>query len=209
VLVEQDPLLRKTELCYVYAIRSSAAAAGRLVRHDASRPHVPVHLPPDGVVLAPATLRAHLKARLPLYMVPAAFVRMDEFPLTPNGKIDRDALPAPSFERTGSAPAAAREADAGRTFTETETKLAGIWAELLNVKQIGVEDDFFDLGGGSLLAIRAVSRIRSAFGVDVQLRNLIERSTLTGLAEVIDALSWAARETVQPHHLGEREEIVL
>ena len=206
VLVEQDPLLRKTELCYVYAIRPSAGHAGRLVQHESSRPYVPVNLPADGAILAPATLRAHLKARLPHYMVPAAFVLMDEFPLTTNGKIDRHALPAASFEAPS---AAAPEPDAGRTFTETEARLASIWTELLKVEHVGVEDDFFDLGGQSLVAIRAVSRIRDVFGVDLPLRNLFEHSTLAGLAEVIDGLSWVAKGQAPTPEAGEREEIVL
>ena len=221
VLVEQDPLLRQTELCYVYAIRPSAEDAGRLVRHDSSRPYVPVTLPADGAILAPTTLRAHLKARLPHYMVPAAFVLMDTFPLTPNGKIDRHAFPAVSFEGTpsaplstpGAAPAPAPEAEAGRPFTETEARLASIWTELLKVEHVGVEDDFFDLGGQSLVAIRAVSRIRDVFGVDVPLRDLFERPTLAGLAEVIDGLSWVAKAGgaggPPAHEAGEREEIVL
>ena len=213
VLVEQDPLLRKTELCYVYAIRSSTGHQGRLVRHDSSRPYIPVKLSPDGVVLAPATLRAHLKARLPLYMVPAAFVLMDQFPLTPNGKIDRNALAAAAWERTASAsptiPSAALGTDAGRTLTETETRLARIWTELLKVKEIGVDEDFFDLGGTSLMAIKAVSRIRDAFGVDLQLRNLLERSSVAGLAEIIDGLSWVAKERAPTPEGGDREEIVL
>ena len=216
VLVEQDPLLRKTELCYVYAIRPSAGDAGRLVRDESSGTYAPVNLPADGAILAPATLRAHLKARLPHYMVPAAFVLMDTFPLTTNGKIDRHALPAVSFEGTLSAPpappstlGAAPEADAGRTFTETEARLARIWTELLKVEHVGVEDDFFDLGGQSLVAIRAVSRIRDVFGVDLPLRNLFERPTLAGLAEVIDGLSWAAKAQAPTPEAGEREEIVL
>jgi acyl carrier protein len=213
VLVEQDPLLRKTELCYVYAIRPSARHADRLVRHESSGTYVPVNLPADGAILAPATLRAHLKARLPHYMVPAGFVLMDAFPLTTNGKIDRHALPAVSFEGTPAAPPStpgvAPEADAGRTFTETEARLARIWTELLKVEHVGVEDDFFDLGGQSLVAIRAVSRIRDVFGVDVPLRDLFERPTLAGLAEVIDGLSWVAKAQAPTHQAGEREEIVL
>jgi acyl carrier protein len=182
-----------------------------------------VTLPADGAILAPATLRAHLKARLPHYMVPAAFVLMDTFPLTPNGKIDRHAFPAVSFEGTPSAPlstsgaAPAPEADAGRPFTETEARLASIWTELLKVEHVGVEDDFFDLGGQSLVAIRAVSRIRDAFGVDLPLRDFFERPTLAGLAEVIDGLSWVAKAggaggawgPPPAHEAGEREEIVL
>src|SRR5437660_8427379 len=213
VLVEQDPLLRKTELCYVYAIRPAAGHAASLVRHESSRPFVPVNLPADGVVLAPATLRAHQKARLPRYMVPAAFVLMEEFPLTPNGKIDRHALPAVAFEGTPSATprsqGAAPEADAGRPFTETEAPLAGIWTELLKVPHVGVEDDFFDLGGQSLVAIKAVSRIREVFGVDLPVRHFFEHPTVAGLAEVIDGLSWVGNAQAATRDVGEREEIIL
>jgi amino acid adenylation domain-containing protein/FkbM family methyltransferase len=213
VLVEQDPLLRKTELCYVYAIRSSGDSARRLVRHDSLSPYVPVTLPADGVVLAPATLRAQLKARLPLYMIPSAFVLVDQFPLTPNGKIDRRALPVPAFDGTPSAPRSmpgvGAEAAAGVTLTETESKLMHIWADLLKVKQIGVDDDFFDLGGQSLVAIKAVSRIRDVFGVDLPLRNLFEHPTVAGLAAVIDGLSWVANDQAPTHEGAEREEFVL
>ena len=213
VLVEQDPLLRKTELCYVYAIRPSAGTAGRLARHDSSRPQVPVHLPADGAVLAPGTLRAHLKARLPHYMVPATFVLLDALPLTPNGKVDRHALSAVSFEGTSSAapstPGAAPNSEPGRALSETEARIASIWAELLKVEHVGVEDDFFDMGGQSLVAIKAVSRIRDAFGVDLPLRNLFEHPTVAGLAEVIDGLSWVAKEQAPTPHGGDREEIVL
>ncbi|HVH67069.1 MAG TPA: amino acid adenylation domain-containing protein [Gemmatimonadales bacterium] len=182
VLVEQDPLLRKTELCYVYAIRPSSER--RLIRDQASSGYVPTALPPDGAVLAPATLRAHLRARLPQYMVPTAFVLLDQLPLTANGKVDRHALPAVDAE--GLPPAAASVSDGGRPLTETETALAAIWTELLKVGQVGVDDDFFDLGGHSLLAIKAVSRIRDVFGVDLQTRTLFEHSTLGALATVLD-----------------------
>ncbi|HEY6784717.1 MAG TPA: amino acid adenylation domain-containing protein, partial [Gemmatimonadales bacterium] len=94
-LVEQDPLLRNTDLCYVYAIRPSADGAVRLIR---GQPQARVELPRDGEVLAPATLRAYLKARVPQYMIPSAFVLMERFPLNANGKIDRQALPAVSAE---------------------------------------------------------------------------------------------------------------
>jgi amino acid adenylation domain-containing protein/FkbM family methyltransferase len=189
VLVEQDPLLRKTELCYVYAIRPSADGERRLVRDQSSESYVPATVPLDGAVLAPATLRAHLKARLPHYMVPAAFVLLDKLPLTTNGKLDRQALPAVSFEGTSAAPLAAPGAAtapaAPRSLTETEARLARIWAELLKVEQIGVDDDFFDLGGHSLLAIKAVSRIRDAFQVDVQTRTLFDNPTLGALARSV------------------------
>src|SRR5690348_2606715 len=175
-LVEQDPLLRNTDLCYVYAIRPSANGASRIIREP---PVTRVELPADGEVLAPATLRAYLKARVPQYMIPSAFVLMERFPLNANGKIDRQALPAVSAETLPPA------RDADRPLTETERTLAGIWTDLLKVEGVGVDDDFFDLGGDSLLAIRAVSRIRDVFRVDLQTGALFENSTLGELAKLV------------------------
>jgi amino acid adenylation domain-containing protein len=121
-----------------------------------------------------AELRRHLEARLPAYMVPAAFVALERLPLTPNGKVDRRALPAPEFA------SAAREYVAPRTATET--LLAEIWTSLLPVDRVGAEDDFFALGGHSLLATRMMARVREAFGVELPLRALFEAPTLAGLA---------------------------
>jgi FkbM family methyltransferase len=177
VMVEQDPLLRHTELCYVYAIRPSER--GGLVRHQPADAFVRAELRVDGEVLTPASLRKHLQARLPQYMVPSAFVLLDKLPLTANGKVDRQALPPVSFERTQ----AAHQVTA--PLTETEQALAAVWAELLKVEHIGRTDDFFDLGGDSLLAIRAVARIRDVFGVDLQTRSLFEHPTIGDLAAAL------------------------
>jgi acyl carrier protein len=92
--------------------------------------------------------------------------------------------------------------------TETEKALAAIWSELLNVQHLGIDDDFFDLGGQSLVAMRAVSRIRDVFEVEVSLRNLFERPTVAGLAEVIDGLSWASTKA-PTDGARDREEITL
>jgi len=178
VLVEQDPLLRHTELCYVYAIRSSPEG-GRLIRHQPPDAYARAELPTDGEVLTPASLRKYLQARLPQYMIPSAFVLMDKLPLTANGKVDRQALPAVSFDR------AQPGRDVAPPLTETEQAVATIWAELLKVEHIGRKDDFFDLGGDSLLAIRAVARIRDVFGVDLQTRTLFENPTVGDLAAVL------------------------
>jgi len=194
VLVEQDPLLRKTDLCYVYAIRRSSDGASRLAREQPADGQARAVLPLDGEVLTPATLRAHLKARVPQYMIPSAFVLMDGFPLTSNGKIDRHALPAVSPETLPPA------RDVGRPLTETEQALAAVWTDLLKVESVGVDDDFFDLGGHSLLAIKAVSRIRDVFQVDVQTRALFENPTLGALARLVaDAQgSHADVQRIQP-----------
>src|SRR5256885_16606698 len=112
-------------------------------------------------------------------MIPSAFVLMDKLPLTANGKVDRQALPAVSFERT------AHAHELTQPLSETEQAIAAIWAELLKVGHIGRHDDFFDLGGDSLLAIRAVSRIRDAFGADLQTLTLFENPTIGDLAAVL------------------------
>jgi amino acid adenylation domain-containing protein len=122
-----------------------------------------------------STLRAQVAARLPEYMVPSAFVRVDAFPLTPNGKLDRRALPAPDDEALAHQ---AYEAPQG----ELETTLATIWAELLGVERVGRHDSFFALGGHSLLAMRLINRVRTALGVDLAIRTLFEARTLAGLA---------------------------
>ncbi|HZI14351.1 MAG TPA: condensation domain-containing protein, partial [Myxococcus sp.] len=130
-------------------------------------------------------LRTALKQRLPTYMVPAAFVALEAFPLTPNGKVDRKALPVPE----GTASAAAYEAPA----TPTEEKLAAIWAEVLRVERVGRQDNFFDLGGHSLLATQMMSRVRGVAGVDLPLRELFESPSLSGLASRVEALTGTAR----------------
>jgi amino acid adenylation domain-containing protein/FkbM family methyltransferase len=179
VLVEQDPLLRKTELCYVYAIRPTAK--GRLIRQQSAESHVRSAPPVDKEVLTPTGLRKFLKDRLPQYMVPSQFVLMEKFPLTANGKIDRQALPRPVEKN------AQPIRDFVRPQTETEKALALIWAELLKIETPGINDDFFDLGGHSLLAIKAASRMRDVFGVDINFQTLFENPTIAGLSKAINA----------------------
>ncbi|MEO8009836.1 MAG: FkbM family methyltransferase, partial [Betaproteobacteria bacterium] len=137
-LIEQDPLLRNTELCYVYAIRPSAEH-GRLVRQQPAAAHLHALPDADQEILAPAVLRKYLKERLPPYMVPSAYIMMEKLPLTSNGKIDRNALPNPSSD----ACQPSREFVGPRS--ETETAVAAMWVELLKIKSVGINDDFFDL----------------------------------------------------------------
>jgi hypothetical protein len=132
----------------------------------------------------PAELRDALRKSLPEHMVPSAFVVLPELPRTPNGKLDRRALPAPE-RSAGSASTEPR--------TRAERRLAAIWAEVLDVPRVGREDRFFDLGGHSLLATRMVSRVRDAWGIDLPLRTVFERPALADLAAWID-LSLQDRE---------------
>ena len=126
--------------------------------------------------------------------------------MTSNGKIDRQAFPAVAHE---TAAALSGRSPGGGPQTETEKALAAIWADLLKLERsVGLHEDFFDLGGHSLLAIRSISRIRDAFEVDVQLRNLFEQPTLSGLAEIIDGLAWVSKPQ-GPRDSGDREEITL
>ncbi|HYG65747.1 MAG TPA: non-ribosomal peptide synthase/polyketide synthase, partial [Thermoanaerobaculia bacterium] len=122
--------------------------------------------------------REQLAKRLPEYMVPSALVMLEAMPLTPNGKVDRRALPAPEWR-----PAEGHLAPR----TTVEELLAGIWSEVLGVERPGVEDNFFELGGHSLLATRVMSRLRSAFQVELPLRELFEEPTLAGLAVRVES----------------------
>ncbi|HSF43044.1 MAG TPA: non-ribosomal peptide synthase/polyketide synthase [Thermoanaerobaculia bacterium] len=133
-------------------------------------------------------LRRFLERLLPPYMVPSDFVALDALPRTPNGKVDRAALPAP--ERP------AGDAAGGRLLTPVEELLAGIWAEVLGLEGVGREDDFFALGGHSLLATRVVSRVRATFGVDLPLRAIFDQPALAGLAGQVER-ALAAGETPQ------------
>lgn len=135
-------------------------------------------------------LKEFLKQSLPEYMVPAQFVFLDSFPLTQNGKIDRKALPAPSHANVS----AAHEFVAPRN--ETERKVAAMWVELLKVEKIGIHDDFFDLGGHSLMAIKALSRIREEFDVDLPLATLLQAPTVAQLAALLHKEDFAPSWTL-------------
>ncbi|HZB47369.1 MAG TPA: amino acid adenylation domain-containing protein, partial [Pyrinomonadaceae bacterium] len=120
----------------------------------------------EGATPAADELRAFVKTRLPEYMMPSAFVFLDALPLTPHGKIDRRRLPAPAASRASTGPRFVAPR------TATEEVVANIWADVLKLERVGVDDNFFESGGHSLLATQAVSRARAAFGVDVPLRTL-------------------------------------
>ncbi len=127
-------------------------------------------------------LRNFLKQKLPDYMIPSQFVFLDSFPLTPNGKLDLNALPAPD----GARPQLDQALLEPRS--EIEELIAQVWRELLKLGRIGVHDNFFELGGHSLLATRVIARLRDSFNVDVALRKLFELPTVAGLAQHIDVL---------------------
>ncbi|AHE30483.1 non-ribosomal peptide synthetase [Burkholderia pseudomallei] len=126
-----------------------------------------------------AALRAQAAQHLPSYMVPSAYVRLDAWPLTPNGKLDRRALPAPADDAYARA-----EYEAPRGAKEEA--LAAIWRELLHVERVSRHDNFFELGGHSLLAVQLVSRLRQALSVEVALSTVFDAPVLSALASRLD-----------------------
>ena len=131
-------------------------------------------------------LRQFLKGKLPDFMIPSILITLEMIPLTPNGKIDRKALP---------------KSDGIRQLTEkfvvprneTEQKIAEIWLQVMNLEQVGIHDNFFDLGGYSLLAIQVIARLRKAFQVEILLSNLFQLPTVAELANRVDSLIWAVQ----------------
>jgi len=125
-------------------------------------------------------LRSQLKERLPDYMIPSAFVYLEAVPLTNHGKIDRRALPAPDAERPALAEAFIAPG------TPAETSLASIWTKLLGINRIGINDNYFELGGDSLLATQLASQVRSVFAVELPLVELFRHPTLAEMATAIE-----------------------
>ncbi|MEP6707581.1 MAG: amino acid adenylation domain-containing protein, partial [Pyrinomonadaceae bacterium] len=171
------------------AVRHSVVIAREDVPGDKSLVAYFVSTPETEVSVT--KLREHIKGQLPDYMVPSAFVPLDELPLTPNGKVNRRALPAPDLS-------AANKAYFVPPRTKDEKLLAGIWADVLRLEAVGVEDNFFELGGHSLLATQVISRILQTFQVQLPLRALFEAPTVTGLCQSIEAGLQGAGTSLSP-----------
>ena len=157
------------------AVRESAVIA----REDrAEGKQLVAYVVPRDSAPAASELRAYLKAKLPDYMVPSTLVVLDSLPLTPNGKVDRKALPpdrdSADMERLYVAPR-----------NTAEQIIAGIWAEILGKKQMGIHENFFDLGGHSLKATQVISRLRNLFQSEIPLRHMFEFPTIAELANAI------------------------
>jgi amino acid adenylation domain-containing protein/non-ribosomal peptide synthase protein (TIGR01720 family) len=151
----------------VVVAREDEAGRKRLVAYVA---------PARGAQVEAAKLRGHIMERLPEYMTPAAIVEMETLPLSGNGKVDKKRLPAPVFESEESGESAPPQ-------TEVEEKLAEIWKQTLGVKRVGVNENFFELGGDSILSIQVIARARQA-GIQLTPRQLFENPTIAGQAAV-------------------------
>ncbi|NEP78778.1 MAG: AMP-binding protein, partial [Okeania sp. SIO3B3] len=143
-------------------------------------------------------LKQYLKERLPEYMIPSGFVVLPQLPLTPNGKVDRKALPVPDNISTLSTEYVAPQ-------TETQKLLAEIWQEVLGIEKVGIHDNFFDLGGHSLMATQVVSRVRQTFDLELPLTKLFENSELVSLAQEIE-LYLAQNQGIETVVIQPREE---
>jgi amino acid adenylation domain-containing protein len=136
-------------------------------------------VPEAGVELTIPALRAGLSRTLPDYMVPAAFVMLDRLPLSPNGKLDRQALPVPGLDAVAAAGYVAPR-------TDTEQALAAIWADALGVERVGIEDDLFELGGDSILSLRIASAATALFDVALTPRDVLVAGDVASLAELVE-----------------------
>jgi hypothetical protein len=135
----------------------------------------------EGELIANELVRQHLQARLPSYMMPARIVHLEAFPLNRNGKIDRAALPR-SDDEGGEEAGAAYEAPR----TPTERVICGIWQDVMNLPRVGIQDDFFEMGGHSIQASRIISRAREEFGIDLAVGILFDLPTPAELAAAVD-----------------------
>jgi amino acid adenylation domain-containing protein len=133
-----------------------------------------------GEILAADQLRGSLKERLPDFMIPSAFVALEQMPLTPNGKIDRKALPAPDQSQLRS------QTPFASPRSPLEELLAGVWADVLGVERVGVHDDFFEMGGQSILATQLISKIQQVLPIELPLRTIFESPTVAQLAVAIE-----------------------
>jgi amino acid adenylation domain-containing protein len=189
---EIEAVLRQHELVREAVVIAHEEAVGdpRLIAYVA--PH---GIEPD-TVIAPAQhdnwpklasdLRRYLQGRLPEYMVPVAYVELSSLPQTPNGKVDRQALPRPgTFGREA-------QEDFVAPRTATEEKLASIWREVLKLDRVGIDDNFFNLGGHSLLATQAVARIRKSLRIDLPIRALFEAPTIRQLSKKLHDITATA-----------------
>ncbi|MGP4092785.1 AMP-binding enzyme, partial [Streptomyces sp. KR55] len=180
----------------VLAAHPDVAQAAVVVREDrpGDKRLIGYVVPHNGRAVDTTAVREFTGAHLPEYMIPAAVVALDALPLTVNGKLDRNALPAPDLAvRIGRGPA-----------TPTEEVLSGLFGEVLGLERVGAAASFFDLGGDSLLAMRLIARVRSVLEAEVSIRDLFTTPTVAGVARVIDAADGASRVPLRKEERPER-----
>ncbi len=163
------------DLCIV-TVREDTPGEKRLVGYVVAKP---------GMAIDSDKVKAHLRTKLPEYMVPAAILVLDRFPLSPNGKVDRKSLPAPSRPSADASPASAVSRDS------LDLQLIKLWEKVLNVRPIGLRDNFFDLGGNSLVAVRLFSEMRKLYDRGFPLSVLFQAPTVEKMADIIRKDGWS------------------
>jgi acyl carrier protein len=190
IVIGQYPLVRQA----IVVAREDQPGDKRLVAYI---------VPASGAALDADKLRGYLREKLPNYMLPSAFVRMEAFPLTVNGKIDRKALPVPEMGTLGD-----QEYIAPRS--QTEQTLSKIWMDVLGIPRVSMEDNFFDVGGNSLSAIRVMARIQDKFKIAVPVRRIFELSRLSELAVYVEFGLLSQKQSLgSKEGTSEQEEFVL
>jgi acyl-CoA synthetase (AMP-forming)/AMP-acid ligase II/acyl carrier protein len=157
-----------------------------------------------GCACTGADLRRHLLQKLPLYMVPQVFIEIKSIPLSPNGKVNRNALPKLDFGKLANEKYVAPRND-------IELKIATIWEEVLKIEKVGVYNDFFDLGGHSLMATQVLSRLNQSLNIKLPLRKLFEARTVEAIARLIETSFWSTgvRQPAKENTQDEREIVEL
>ncbi len=196
VIVREDSLSEKRLLAYVTS-KASSADIGPMLKSSNSL----IQCKAPGISIS--QIRLFLKEKLPDYMVPSAFVLMEAMPLTPNGKIDRRALPTPSQER----PELAEVLVLPRN--PIEEKLANLWSRILDIQPIGIHDNFFDLGGHSLLVAKMASQVEEIFQLELPLSCLFQTPTIVGLAQSIEGAQYLNAELDQSNRPDLQADSVL
>jgi amino acid adenylation domain-containing protein len=163
----QHPQLREVVLSIYEPVPGDKRLVAYLVAHGDAAP-------------ALSELQDFLKPQLPEFMIPSAFVFLDELPLTPNGKLDRNALPMPDMNRQE------LDVDFIAPRSQVEKELAEIWRDVLRINRVGIHDNFFDLGGQSLLATQVITRVSGQLSVEIPLARLFEMPTIADLAKLIE-----------------------
>ncbi|MGZ5029480.1 MAG: non-ribosomal peptide synthetase, partial [Methylobacter sp.] len=165
--LHQHPQLREVAVAVYEPAPGDKRLVAYVVAHSAPAPTF-------------SELRDFLKSHLPEFMTPSVFVFLDELPLTPNGKLNRNALPMPDMNRQELA------VEFIAPCSQVEKQLAEIWCDVLRINRVGIHDNFFDLGGQSLLAMQVITRVSEQLSVEIPLARLFEMPTIAGLAQLIE-----------------------
>ncbi len=187
-VLAQHPLVAKAVVVAREDSPGNARLVAYLVCHEPREASIAVESTTPGSSLT-SELRSYLRKQLPEYMLPTAFVQLDALPLTANGKVDRKALAAPSTE-----PGTRETLVAPRSAAEAV--VAQVWAQVLGLSEVGIHDNFFEIGGHSLLAMRSIVHLRTIFQVEPVLRNLFDAPTVLGMVAELERL-WGDAEIVE------------